>query len=254
MILVVALYLGYMRLTGERRAIAAAFLAMYGFLFLINALSVPDPGLVPLFGALAAIYALGFLGLVAGYFWARWFAIGLGLSGFLMGTLTMLQLGGIMGIFVFYALTHLAITAAMWGNGMSRSFDGRKEWRERFHLDESATNRLGKSVIRVGVSLPYIVLFALAPREGAGLALVGGGMVVAGAWALTKMRSWSIPALAAGAVTMLIATIDAPSAVVLSGDVGINLDLVALGAIGFTTAALAPFVTPVVRFLRSEKA
>ncbi len=225
---------------------------MYGFLYLLVTLQAPD-GWATAFGSLAFIYAAGFVGLVAGYFWARWFVIGLGISGFLTGALSMLQLGVLEPTLVFYALTHLAITGAMWGNGMSRSFDGRKEWRERFHLDESATNRLGKSVIRVGVSLPYVVLFALAPREDAALALLGGGMVMAGAWALTRMRSWAIPAFGAGAIAMLIASASEPSVVALTGDVAINLDLVALGAIGFTMAALAPFVTPVVNFLRSEE-
>src|SRR5690606_37684072 len=103
---------------------------------------------------------------------------------FMTGAISLFQLGVLEPSLVFYALTHLGITALLWGNGMSEQFDGRKEWRKRFHLDENATNRLGKSVIRIGVSLPYVVLFALAPREGAELALLGGAGVVAGAWGL----------------------------------------------------------------------
>ncbi|MCP4447782.1 MAG: hypothetical protein GY811_20955 [Myxococcales bacterium] len=240
------------RLTGERRAIAAALLAMYGFLFLVNSLLAPE-GWGPVFGSLAGLYGTGFLALVAGYFWARWFVIGLGLSGFMTGAISLFQMGALEPILVFYTATHLSLTLVLWGNGMARGFDGRKEWRERFHLDESATNRLGKSVIRVGVSLPFVLLMALAPKEDAALALLGGGSIVAGVWALTKMRSWALPAMGAGALTLLASTVGAASLVPLSGNVALNLDQVAVGAIGFTLLALAPFVSPVLNFLKSDK-
>ncbi len=225
---------------------------MYGFLFLLNSLLAPE-GWGPAFGSLAGIYGMGFLGLVAGYFWARWFVIGLGLSGFMTGAISLFQMGSMEPVLVFYTGTHLALTGLLWGTAMARGFDGRKEWRERFHLDEHATNKLGKSVIRVGVSLPYVVLFALAPREDAALALLGGASVVAGAWALTQMRAWALPAMGVGAVTMLGATVGEPMLISLKGDVAMNLDLVAFGAIGFTMLALAPFVSPVISFLRSDR-
>tara|TARA_R110002096_G_scaffold77896_6_gene183255 strand:+ start:18109 stop:18840 length:732 start_codon:yes stop_codon:yes gene_type:complete len=240
------------RLIGERRAIAAALLAMYGFLYLVVTLLLAPEGWGLAFGSLAGIYGIGFVGLVAGYFWARWFVIGLGLSGFMTGAISLFQMGAMEPTLVFYTCTHLAVTGLLWGNAMARTFDGRKEWREKFHLDESATNKLGKSVIRVGVSLPYVVLFALAPREDAMLALLGGTGVVAGAWALTKMRSWAIPAMGVGALTMLAATINEPMLVPLKGDVAMNLDLVAVAAIGFTMMALAPFVSPIIKFLKSD--
>lgn len=224
---------------------------MYGFLYLLVTFQAPD-GWGTAFGALSGIYALGFLGVVAGYFWARWFVIGLGVSGFMTGAISLFQVGVLEPSLVFYALTHLAITGLLWGNSMALSFDGRKEWRKRFHLDESATNRLGKSVMRIGVSLPYVVLFALAPREGAELALIGGASVVAGAYGLSKMRSWAIPALGGGAVAMLIAATSGPAIAPLQRDLAMNLDLLALGAIGFTMLAIAPFVGPVVKFLKSD--
>lgn len=239
------------RLTGERRALAAALLAMYGFLYLLVSLQAPE-GWGPAFGSLSFIYATGFVGVVAGYFWARWFVVGLGLSGFMTGVISLLQLGVIEPSLVFYAGTHLAVTGLLWGNGMAKHFDGRQEWRKKFHLDESATNRLGKSVIRVGVSLPYVVLFALAPREGSELAMLGGATVLAGAWALSQMRSWALPALGAGALTMLVSAIGEPMLIPLKGDIAMNLDLLACGAIGFTMLALAPFVNPVIKFLKAD--
>jgi hypothetical protein len=239
------------RLTGERRALAAALLAMYGFFYLLVTLQAPE-GWGPAFGALASIYAVGFVGVVAGYFWARWFVVGLGLFGFATGAISMLQLGELEPLLVFYAGTHLAVTGLLWGDAMAKHFDGRPDWRKKFHLDESATNRLGKSIIRVGVSLPMVVLAALAPREGSQLALLGGATIFAGAWALTQMRSWAIPALGVGALTMLAGAVGEPMLVPLKGDMAMNLDLVSFGAIGFTLLALAPFVRPVVNFLKAD--
>ncbi len=224
---------------------------MYGFLYLLVTFQAPE-GWGAAFGSLSLIYGIGFVGVVAGYFWARWFVVGLGISGFMTGAISLLQLGVLEPTLVFYAGTHLAVTGLLWGNGMAKHFDGRPEWRKKFHLDENATNRLGKSIIRVGVSLPYVVLFALAPREGSELALLGGAGVMAGAWGLSKMRSWALPAMGAGALTMLVATVGEPMMVPLSGRLAMNLDLVALGAIGFTMLALAPFVGPVVKYLKSE--
>jgi hypothetical protein len=239
------------RLTGERRALAAAFLAMYGFLYLLLALQAPA-GLGPALGALSGVYALAFLGIVAGYFWARWFAIGVGISHFIIGSMTLFQLGELHPVFVFYTLTNGAVSLLLWGNGMAKLFDGREEWRKRFHLDESATNRLGKSVIRVGVSLPYVLLYALAPREGAALAMIGGVAIVGGVWALFKLRSWAIPALAAGTGAIGISLIDGPSHSVLSGEYALNLGLTGAAALVMTALALAPFVAPVTRFLFRE--
>lgn len=226
---------------------------MYGFLFLLMGLQLPE-GWGAAFGSLAVIYGAGFLGIVAGYFWARWFVIGLGLWGLSTGIISMLQLQSIEPILVFFVVSHAALAAMLWGTGMAKLFDGRQEWRQRFHLDETGTNRLGKSVIRIGASLPYVVLFALTPREGAALALIGGSFVVAGAWGVSQMRSWALPALAAGALTMLASIVTASSValVPLSSNLAINLDVVAFGAIGFTLLALTPFLGPVARFLKSD--
>ena len=232
---------------------------MYGFLFLLISLQLGEELGVAM-GALAALYAVSFVGIVAGYFWARWFSVGLGISGLIMGGLTLLQLDqdqpGYDIIFpklVFYTATHLAITVLLWGNAMARHFDGRKEWRERFHLDESATNKLGKSVIRVGVSLPFVLLMALVPKEEAALALFGGMSIVVGAWALVKMRTWSIPAMGAGAVALFISALSSPAHVPLSSELAINLELLSVGAIGFTMLALTPFISPILNFLRTER-
>src|SRR5689334_9997409 len=68
------------------------------------------------------------------------------------------------------------------GESMAAGYDGRTDWRTRFHLDEPAVNRLGKSVTRAAMSLPWLLLWALAPKQPAGaealipVALAGAGM------------------------------------------------------------------------------
>jgi hypothetical protein len=135
-------------------------------------------------------------------------------------------------------------------------FDGQTAWRERFHLDENATNRLGKSIVRVGVSLPYIVLYALAPREGAQLgAVVALAMVGFGAWALVRMRTWGMLALAGGAAALVVSLGDSPAmAPMRLGGELYGVDLIALGVAGalLVAAALAPLAAPALRYLRSD--
>ena len=69
-----------MRLIGERRAVAAAILAYFGILF-GTAAYVGPPQLIPMFAGMGVAYGVAFIGVVALWFWARWFAIGLGFSG-----------------------------------------------------------------------------------------------------------------------------------------------------------------------------
>ncbi len=243
------------RLSGERRAIAAALLAMYGFLFLIQSLFAPE-GFGLFFGALTLIYGMGFLGIVAGYFWARWFTIGLGLQGAMVGAMGLFQGWNDpnfpLEIFMFYTGTHLAVSAMLWGDAMAKAFDGRPEWRKRFHLDENATNRLGKAVIRVGASLPMVITYAFAPREGAVLALLGGGLILSGAWAMSQMRSWSLPAMAGGVVALIAAAFNGASQVQTHSYSIANLNVIGYIAIVGTLLVLTPFAKPVYNALTKD--
>jgi hypothetical protein len=241
------------RLTGERRAFAAALLAFYAFIYLLVALA-PPPGWAACFAAMALVYGAGFFGLVAGYFWARWYAIGLGMSGLITAVFSVIQIG-MEPVLLFYGATHGGVSLFLWGGGMSSAFDGRKEWRERFHLDENATHKLGKSVIRLGISLPYIVLYALAPKDGAGeavFAALAGGLVLTGVIAMFRMRTWGVAALAGGVLAMAASLVAQPFDLAPFGN-GYALNLTAAGAAGLllVAAALAPFVKPIARYLRA---
>ena len=236
--------------TGERRAVSAAVFAFYSFLYLLLSTAVP-PEWGRAIAALAGVYGLAFFALVAGYFWARWFAMGVGMFGAIQGALGLWQLGA-EPLIIFMLATHVAASLALWGSSMASGFDGRLEWRERFHLDEGATNRLGKSVIRAGVSLPMIVLYALAPKDGGqALALLALGFAGAGTYALLRMRTWGVLALA-GAAVATFGSLIVGTAHYAALDGGFRLDLFAVGTLAMVLliAAVAPFVRPLARFVR----
>jgi hypothetical protein len=243
------------RLTGERRAMAAAVLAFYGFLYFIVSLQPPGPGWSACLAAMALVYGAGFFSLVTGYFWARWYSIGLGMSGLITGVFSLVQIG-MEPVLLFYTGTHAFVSLVLWGTDMAAGFDGRKEWRERFHLDENATHKLGKSVIRLGISLPYVVLYALAPKDGAGqaiLAALAGVVAASGAIGVLKLRSWGVVALAAGAAGLLLSLVElgGSSISAFGNGYGVNLTASGLAAVLAIGAALAPLARPVVRYLRA---
>ncbi len=243
------------RLTGERRALAAAVLAFYGFIYLLVAMNPPGPEWTAAFAGMALCYGIGFFSLVTGYFWARWYSIGVGMSGLITAVFSIIQIG-MEPVLMFYGATHAFISLALWGNGMSRFFDGRKEWRERFHLDENATHKLGKSVIRLGISLPYVILYALAPRDGAGetlMAAVAGAVAVSGLIGMVRLRGWSVLVLAGGAglVAVSLAAMPCGSAIAAFGNgYAVNVEAAGFAALLALVAALAPMARPLARYLR----
>ena len=193
-----------MKLVGERRALAAIIFAFY---FLMYFLAVVQ-GMVPpefnkAFSAIAGVYGLAFFSLVAGYFWARWYAVGVGLYGIITAAVGIWQIGT-EPVLVFVGGTHLAATLMLWGEAMSKPYDGQTAWREKLHMDENAVQRLGRSVIRAGVSLPFVLLYALAPKPEAMLGLLALVLTGVGLAALVRFKTWGVLALgAAGSILVM---------------------------------------------------
>jgi hypothetical protein len=237
-----------MKLVGERRALAAAIMAFYFLLYGVMAVSQIAPEFTRAFAAICGVYGLAFFALVAGYFWARWFAVGVGLYGVITAAVGMWQLGA-EPILLFIGGTHLAATLFLWGEAMSQPYDGQAAWREKFHMDDGAVQRLGRSVIRAGVSLPFILLYAFIPRpESASPAIavsvVAMVLAVAGLRGLVRLRTWGVLALgAAGALTLVIAGADMASH-------GLGPWLVRpvlAGSVMF--GAVTPYLRPILRFV-----
>jgi len=235
-----------MKLVGERRALAAAIMAFYFLLYGVMAVSQLAPDYTKAFAAISGVYGLAFFALVAGYFWARWFGVGVGLYGVITAAVGIWQLGA-EPILLFIGGTHLAAAVFLWGEAMSVPYDGQSAWREKFHMDDGAVQRLGRSVIRAGVSLPFVLLYAFMPRpEPAAMAVSVVAMVlaVAGLRGLIRLRTWGILALgAAGALTLAIAGAD-----VASHGFGLSvLRPVLAGSIMF--GAVTPYLRPILRFV-----
>lgn len=178
----------------------------WSMIYLVLALAeAAGPQMGRVLYALAGVYGLAFFALVAGYFWARWFAVGLSLYGVLTAAFGMWQIGA-EPVLLFVGGTHLAVTIMLWGGSMSASYDGQTAWRQRFHMDDNAVQRLGRSVIRAGLSLPLVLTYALAPKPDsaslvisiAALALTGLGLR-----ALVQLRTWGVLAIGAAGVLLL---------------------------------------------------
>ncbi len=229
-----------MKLVGERRAFAAAVFAFFGVLYMIQAL-LGDGATVRMMWAIAGCYGLAFFSLVAGYFWARWFSVGLGLFGVLVAAAGVYQMGPEPMVLIIGGL-HLGATLSLWGSTMAGSYDGQTAWRERYHMDDSAVQRLGRSVIRAGVSLPMVLIYGFAPKPGnAVLGFAAFGLVTLGLRATVKLKTWGVVALgAAGALMVTLAGIDASA----GGDI-----LVPSLAGGLLISATVPFVRPMLRSL-----
>jgi hypothetical protein len=235
-----------MKFVGERRALAAAIMAFYFLFYGVIAYSQLVPEFTKAFVAIAGVYGLAFFALVAGYFWARWYAVGVGLYGVITAAVGMWQIGA-EPVLLFVGGTHLAATMFLWGHAMSEPYDGQAAWREKFHMDESAVQRLGRSVIRAGVSLPFILLYAFAPKpDGASMvvSLAAFALVAAGFPGLLRLRTWGVLALgAAGALTLAMVGAD----IATHGLSALAIRPAIAG--GMLIATVAPFLAPIARFI-----
>jgi hypothetical protein len=196
---------------GERKAVAllclAFYLAFFGLMALLMANPPPElPELRawwPCFAALALCYGMSFFSLAAGWFWARWFAIGLGYSGLTTAAWGVVMQRTLEPTLVFYGLTHGLIALLLQGEKLAAQFDAQPGWRERLNLDENGVVRVRHTVTRAAASLPTLIMIALAPRESAyGLALLA--LATLGVWGVLRLRTWGVLALfGAGSATLL---------------------------------------------------
>jgi len=223
-------------------------MAFWFLLYVVIAYAQILPDFTKAFVAIAGVYGLAFFALVAGYFWARWYAVGVGLYGVITAAVGMWQIGA-EPVLLFVGGTHAAAALLLWGSAMSQPYDGQTAWRERFHMDDNAVQRLGRSVIRAGVSLPFVLLYALAPKpDSASLlaSIVALALTGLGIRALVQMKTWGVLALgAAGVLLTTLAGID-----LLQGD-GIAVLKPALAGV-LLLAAAVPFAAPMARWVAAR--
>lgn len=187
------------QMIGIRRAIVLLLLSFYALQLGATAWLGPEE-MTAAMAALAACYLLAFFGVAAEWFWARWFAIGLGNFGSLM-LLVMFKVG-YEPIFAIIGGTHLAITVLMSGEGMAAYYEYSPRAQERYNFEQESLATLRKAVKSAGSTLPILILYGLAPGEEAlNLLVLGAGLV--GIWGLLQQRTWSLlPLAAAGGIAL----------------------------------------------------
>jgi hypothetical protein len=236
--------LGKLGFEGPRRAAAALALSFFVVLYLFLSLNAP-PGWGPAFAALSLSYLVAFFSVVAGWFWGRWFATGLGWSGLMVAGISLVMVGWAPALAIYGAL-HALVVLPLAGKSMAAQYDFQESWRQRYRMDELGVARLRKTITRSAASLPSLILWALGPKEGQGmlLSLAALGLTIVGLNGVVRLRTWGWLAVA-GAAGMAIASdhLGGLSAFELAGP--------RLASALLITAVL-PFVLPAVRFLRAR--
>ncbi len=232
-----------MRLVGERRAVTAAVLSFFMLQLILAGIIVDDPLRGVRLG-LGGTYLVAFLGVVSGWFWARWYTLGLAFSGVALAVMIAWNVGMDPSVY-FIGGGHLLLGLGLLGDDAAAFYDGRRDWRERWRMDENAVNRLGKAVMRAGASVPYLIVAGLAPK-GLGLGAAALALGVIGLVGLIRLRTWGLLVLGAGS---LVATAHIAQ---LSPTVSGPMELSGWLAAALLAAAVAPFAAPMVRSLRSN--
>jgi len=252
-------------LAGERKAFALLCLAFYtaffGLLSLLLWNAPPDQPEVRAwwgcFAAMAACYGLSFFALGAGWFWARWFAMGLGYSGVTVAFWSLITQRAIDPVMLFYGVTHGIILLFLQGRQLTQEFDAKPGWRKLLGLDENGVQRVRASVTRAAATLPTLILLALAPREGAE-GLLAAALGVAGIWALLRARTVGVLALLTAAPLVVFAALGHGHVASLSARTALIsptlIHLLALSAGVVLLSATAPFLRPMAHFLARPRA
>jgi hypothetical protein len=241
-----------------RRALAGLVLSLFVSLYLLIALNRPE-GLTAAMLALAACYGVAFLGVVAEWFWGRWFASGLGWSGIMVAIASLVMLGWTPFLAIYGGL-HAIVVVMLLGKKMAARYDLQEAWRARYNMDEFGVDRLRKTVTRAAASLPSLILWALGPKEGQGMvfalgALASLAMAGVGLRGLVRMRSWGVVALGGalaavavfGHITAFTAGLNATGAAEAESLFELTGPTLAFACLA---AAVVPFAGPVRRFLR----
>lgn len=186
-------------LLGIRRAISLLLLSLYFWNFLLVALLGPED-LYACYAALAGVYCVAFLGVAAEWFWARWFAIGLGQFG-AFSLLAIPQTGPEPSLLIF-GISHLLVALFLGGEGMAARYEHSESTAERYNFQEESLVLMRRAIKSAGMSLPFLILFTLGPRPEL-LHLAALGLGVAGVVGVIRGRTWGLLAAgAAGAIAL----------------------------------------------------
>lgn len=247
--------LGYEK---PRAAGAQLALAFFGLLYLLISLNAP-PGWGPAFACLSLCYLVAFMGLGSEWFWARWFASGLGWSGMMVGIASLVMVGWHPMLAVYGGL-HALVVVLLLGSRMAQRYDLQPDWRQRYGMDDFGVDRLRKAVTRGSAALPSLIVWALGPKDGSGMTLavlLAAALAVLGVGGLVRLRTWGVLALGGAATAVVVGSLlglMAGSQVLVAG---LPVPAVALFAGAVLTAhlwllaAIAPLAGPLWRHFRT---
>ncbi len=187
-------------MVGIRRAIALLLLGFYVTQFAMTAWLGPDE-LFACYLALALCYGLAFVALAAEWFWARWFAIGIGNFGSLL--LLVLLKVGMEPVLAFFGFTHLAIAVLLLGEGMAARYEHSEQTAERWNFQEESLVLMRRAVKSAGSTIPFLILYALGPRPDA-VQLTALALGAAGLFGLLRGRTWGVLALGGAGLLALV--------------------------------------------------
>jgi hypothetical protein len=253
--------LGRIGFERTRRVVAALALGVLGGGLAMLAMNMPAAW-APAFWAITACYGAACLGVAAGWFWGRWFAVGLGGSGVIVAVSALVQVGWA-PLFAGIGALHGLAVVMLSGPRMAARFEGQTAWRERHGMDEYGAARLGSTVTRASAALPSTILWALGPKlDGQGTfavaTLAAGVLVLGGLVAVVRARTLGLVAFAGAIAAFFVAGGAAYPSFSFSGfaETRIAYDFLTAGPalpVLLLGAALAPFAGPVLRFLRPSR-
>jgi hypothetical protein len=242
-----------------RSAVALLPLSLFTFLYLLAALNA-EPEWQLALGALALCYLTAFIAVASQWFWARWFASGLGWSGAMVGVAAMVMMGEWNPILAIYSGLHAIVIVMLLGSKMAALYDLQPGWRQRFGMDEFGVVRLRKAVTRASAALPSLILWALAPKEGQSLVVIAAAaLALLGVQGLLRLRTWGLLALGGAATAILAASPPAAAPHTFFGGLtdALGIAVASPGTSGalslLLVAAVLPFAGAAFRHLRASR-
>jgi hypothetical protein len=247
-----------MSLERPRVALALLPLSLFGLQYLFSAIA-GEPETRPMLIGMAACYLLGFVALASEWFWARWFASGLGWSGAVMGlfAMVMIPIPELRVFFAIFAGLHALVVVMLMGKKMAARYDMQPAWRERFGMDEYGVVRLGRAVTRASAALPGLIFWAVGPKpEPDFLVVAAAGLAIVGLTGLLRLRTWGVLALGGAAAAAFAASPILPAPHTLLGlPDPMSVTMASPGVPGalslLLVAATLPFIAGAIRYYRS---
>jgi len=189
---------------GERKALSLLFFSVFVNLYALVALILYGSGENgALFAALSCCYAIGFFAVASGWFWGRWFFVGLAYSGLTMALWSIVISKQIDGFIVFYGALHGISALCLQGQLMEKTYEGQSGWKEQLQIDEQTAKKIGTTVVRVASSLPAVLALLLAPRETDQLLVFSAGAFLLSMYFLIKGRSLGLVLIPVGIIALI---------------------------------------------------